>query len=84
MERVKPILKEGHVFAIKNIIVAENRMKYKTTTNKYKFHFVAKTNVCEVFDDMFPSMMFGFKPISELKNTNVIDETILFGKFIYF
>ncbi|KZV23276.1 hypothetical protein F511_02177 [Dorcoceras hygrometricum] len=79
LDRVKPILKEGHLFAIKNIIVAENRMKYKTTASKYKINFITKTHVCEIFDDSFPSMMFDFKSFTNVKNAE-IDETMLFGE----
>ncbi|KZV17224.1 Replication protein A 70 kDa DNA-binding subunit [Dorcoceras hygrometricum] len=77
LDSVRPILKEGHLFAIKNIIVAENRMKYKTTASKYKINFITKTHVCEIFDDSFPSMMFDFKSFTNVKNAE-IEETMLF------
>lgn len=79
VKRVKPILKEGCLYAIKDIIVAENRLKYKTTKNKFKINFREKTNICEIFEDSFPSKMFEFKSFEDLKNVDVIDETELFG-----
>ncbi|KZV25510.1 replication protein A 70 kDa DNA-binding subunit B-like [Dorcoceras hygrometricum] len=77
LDKVRHILKDGHLFAIKNIIVAENRMKYKTTTSKYKINFITKTHVCEIFDDSFPSIMFDFKSFNDVKNAE-IEETMLF------
>ncbi|XP_073158107.1 replication protein A 70 kDa DNA-binding subunit B-like [Henckelia pumila] len=75
LEKVKPILKEGHLYAVKNVIVAENMLKYKTTKNEYKINFFSKTNICEIFDDDFPSIMFQFKSFKDLKNEYVIDQT---------
>lgn len=63
MEKFREILKEGHLFAVKDIIVAENNMYYKTTQNKYKIIVVKKTQVCEIFEDTFSSYMFEIQSI---------------------
>lgn len=36
IEKYEPLLREFHLYAIKNFIVAKNRMKFKTTNAKYK------------------------------------------------
>lgn len=80
MKKAKPILK-GHLYAIKDVIVAVNRLKYKTTTNKYKINFINKTNICEIFDETFPWKMFEFQTFGKLQN---FDDTELFGTLYLF
>ncbi|XP_073121603.1 replication protein A 70 kDa DNA-binding subunit B-like [Henckelia pumila] len=72
--------KEGNLYAVKDVIVAENSMKMKTTTNKFKINFVQKTQVCEIFDETFPSFIYEFKPFAELKSEDMVDKTYLFGE----
>lgn len=81
IKKAKAIIIEGHIYAIKDVIVADNRLKYKTTSNKYKINFINKTNICEIFDEYFPKKMFEFKTFEKLQNVEAIDETELFGKF---
>ncbi|XP_073153264.1 replication protein A 70 kDa DNA-binding subunit A-like [Henckelia pumila] len=79
IKRLMPILKEGQIFAIKNMVIVQNGMTYKTTQNEYKLIFSTDTNFCEVFDDTFPNFMFQFKPFSTLTIAgDVVDETTLF------
>ncbi|XP_073049428.1 uncharacterized protein [Primulina eburnea] len=84
MQRLKPILREGHIFAIKNMVVAKNGMTFKTIKNKYKIIFIANTHVCEIFEDTFPNLMYEFKSFPALSTaSDVVDDTTLFGKIGY-
>lgn len=69
---------------ITDVIVADNRLKYKITSNKYKINFINKPNICEVFDESFPKKMIEFKTFEKLQNMYDIDETELFGTFNFF
>lgn len=74
----------GHLFAVKDVIVAENNMYYKTTQNKYKIIVVKKTQVCEIFEDTFPSYMYEFKSFDEVKNQEIVDEKHFLVSYNYF
>lgn len=76
------MLKETHLYAMKNFIVAENRMKYKTTNAKYKIIFIGTTRLTEIFDDSFQWHVYSFKPYEELKSVESVDETHLTGNYI--
>lgn len=77
IEKFQPMLKETHLYAMKNFIVAENRMKYKTTNAKYKIIFIGTTRLTEIFDDSFPWHVYSFKPFEQLKSVESVDETHL-------
>lgn len=79
MDTIKPKLLEGHLYAVKDVIVADNRLKFKTTQCKYKLIFMKKTNVVEFYDAGFPKLMFNFRSFDELTPEREIEEFELFG-----
>lgn len=85
IDKLAPILKENHLFTIKIFIVTDNTMKYKTTTEKYKLIFVARTRLTEIFDDTFPWMVYNFKPFQDFSNPDFVDVSVMIGMdFFYF
>ncbi|XP_073120174.1 uncharacterized protein [Henckelia pumila] len=74
IDKFRQIVKEGHLFALKDIIIVQNHMFYKTTQNKYKFLVVKNSRVCESFEETFSSYMYEFISFGELKNQKVVDE----------
>lgn len=84
MKNLSTIPVEGRLYAVKDFLVAENRMKFRTTTTTMKIIFLRKTRIEEVFDETFPKSMFifkSFKYFEALKDTPQFD---LFGNILYF
>lgn len=82
IEKFQAILKENPIYIVKNFIVADNTMKNKTKTGKYKICFVGKTRLTEIYDDNFSWRIYNFKPFDEFFDVDSVDKTILIGKHI--
>ncbi|KAJ1396646.1 Nucleic acid-binding, OB-fold [Sesbania bispinosa] len=59
-------LKEGSAYVMENLLVAENKMKFKTTSHAYKFGFMQSTRVTEIEADNIPSHSFLFVPFPDI------------------
>ncbi|KAJ1393030.1 hypothetical protein SESBI_35350 [Sesbania bispinosa] len=59
-------LKEGIAYVMENLLVAENKMKFKTTSHAYKFGFMQSTRVTEIEADNIPSHSFLFVPFLDI------------------
>ncbi|GER40246.1 replication protein A 70 kDa DNA-binding subunit [Striga asiatica] len=71
------VLKENMLYKIRTFIVAENKMTYKTTTAPYRIFFVPRSNISELKDDSFPTMVYDFIPFQRLAEADSVDETVL-------
>lgn len=77
--KFKSILEEGKVYAVKDFIVTNNTMKYKTTTFKYKMLIFKQTHVVDLCDEKFPVQMYNFKSIEEVTAMDNVYDASLFG-----
>ncbi|KAL6550133.1 hypothetical protein OROMI_020621 [Orobanche minor] len=73
----KDNLREGHLFVVRNIIVVNNRMQYRTTSHQYMIRFFWKTRVTEFVDEEFSSLMYDLMPFRQLTPSNNPDENLL-------
>ncbi|CAH9101096.1 unnamed protein product [Cuscuta europaea] len=73
------IFKECRVFAVKNFMVEENYMFFKTTTSAYRLSFFNKTAAFEIRDFPFPLRTFSLVSFATLKALGTIDEKIGLG-----
>ncbi|KAJ1393722.1 Nucleic acid-binding, OB-fold [Sesbania bispinosa] len=71
-------LKEGSVYVMENLLVAENKMKFKTTSHAYKLGFMQSTRVTEIEADNIPSHSFLFVPFPDILAGS--NEFVLMGK----
>ncbi|KAL6561539.1 hypothetical protein OROMI_017140 [Orobanche minor] len=81
--KAKPV--EGHLYALKDFIVLENRSKFKTTTHPYKINFLRKTKIEEIFDEKIPETIYNLKSFSQLEKNKENSQFSLFdviGKII--
>ncbi|KAH6793922.1 hypothetical protein C2S52_004399 [Perilla frutescens var. hirtella] len=78
IKKNQAMLSEGSIYALKDFMLADNNLKFKTSAAEFKIRFITKTKVCEVFDDDFPNFMFSFKPFNQLIGVETIDEGHLF------
>ncbi|KAL6549934.1 hypothetical protein OROMI_020422 [Orobanche minor] len=74
--KVKPV--EGHLYALKDFVVLENRSKFKTTAHPYKINFLRKTKMEEIFDEKFPETIYNLKSFNQLEEDkeNVIGRIV--------
>ncbi|KAL6524104.1 hypothetical protein OROMI_031199 [Orobanche minor] len=63
--KAKPV--EGHLYALKDFVVLENRSKFKTTAHPYKINFLRKTKMEEIFDEKFPEIIYNLKSFNQLE-----------------
>ncbi|KAL6586846.1 hypothetical protein OROMI_001834 [Orobanche minor] len=63
--KAKPV--EGHLYALKDFFVLENRSKFKTTAHPYKINFLRKTKMEEIFDEKFPATIYNLKSFNQLE-----------------
>ncbi|CAH9116332.1 unnamed protein product [Cuscuta europaea] len=68
------IFKEGRVFAVKNIMVEENYMFFKTTTSAYRLCFFNKSAAFEIKGVPFLSRTFSLVSFASLQALDTIDE----------
>ncbi|CAH9104034.1 unnamed protein product [Cuscuta epithymum] len=73
--RFRAMFKEGNVYAIRNFLVQDNYMNFKTTRNEFKLLFIQRTEAFQISKINFPMRMFDFKPINTLVAEEVVDET---------
>ncbi|KAL6561558.1 hypothetical protein OROMI_017159 [Orobanche minor] len=81
--KAKPV--EGHLYALKDFIVLENRSKFKTTTHPYKINFLRKIKIEKIFDEKFPETIYNLKSFSQLEKDKENSQFSLFdviGKII--
>ncbi|KAH6757196.1 hypothetical protein C2S51_038886 [Perilla frutescens var. frutescens] len=71
-------MEEGKLYAIKNFVVANNFMRYKTTNSKYKLLMYKQTEIFELFVENFPRVMFNFKPFEDIHSIDNIQSAELF------
>ncbi|KAL6567860.1 hypothetical protein OROGR_001528 [Orobanche gracilis] len=74
--KAKPI--EGHLYALKDFVVLENRSKFKTTTHPYKINFLRKTKIEEIFDENFPQPIYNLKSFNQLEEDKENSQFLLF------
>nr|GMD88192.1 replication protein A 70 kDa DNA-binding subunit D-like [Ipomoea batatas] len=84
VEKYCKVLKEGNVYSIKNFLVVTNYYKYKTTTHKYLIKFNYNTVVKESKSRQFPTHMLRIKSFESLRNPVEVNETELFGNYVFF
>ncbi|KAH6775247.1 hypothetical protein C2S52_012808 [Perilla frutescens var. hirtella] len=71
-------LREGHLYHVENFVVADNRMKYKTTLHRKKIIFIKKTIVNVHSDKTFPYFMYNFRSFSDICASEDSDNSVLF------
>lgn len=81
-----PMLKEGSVYVMKTLGVAENKM-YPVTDHKYRLSFTKMTSLQIISDDDLHHNIFNFKSFAEIQQSD--ENTPPFGilyksKNIYF
>ncbi|KAL6552268.1 hypothetical protein OROGR_008422 [Orobanche gracilis] len=74
--KAKPI--EGHLYALKDFVVLENRSKFKTTSHPYKINFLRKTKIEEIFDENFPQPIYNLKSFNQLEGDKENSQFLLF------
>ncbi|KAL6556937.1 hypothetical protein OROHE_006813 [Orobanche hederae] len=74
--KVKPV--EGHLYALKDFVVLENRSKFKTTVHPYKINFLRKTKMEEIFDEKFPETIYNLKSFNQLEEDKESSQFLLF------
>ncbi|KAL6551274.1 hypothetical protein OROMI_021762 [Orobanche minor] len=74
--KVKPV--EGHLYALKDFVVLENRSKFKTTAHPYKINFLRKTKMEEIFDEKFPETIYNLKSFNQLEEDKESSQFLLF------
>ncbi|CAH9103968.1 unnamed protein product [Cuscuta epithymum] len=73
--KFRSLFKEGHVYAIRHVLVQNNYMNFKTTRNAFKLLFINKTEAFQITNINFPMKMFDFTTIAALQAMEVVDET---------
>ncbi|CAH9114902.1 unnamed protein product [Cuscuta europaea] len=73
--KFEDLFKEGYVYAIRQVLVLDNYMKFKTKRNALKLLFIKGTDAFQISDIIFPMRMFDFTSIAALQDAEVIDET---------
>lgn len=82
ISKFKPLLKEDHLYAIKNFMVMINDNRYKTTTRMYYIKFINSTHVESIHEENFPRYVFNFKTFKDVATIENVEDSILFGKYI--
>ncbi|CAH9110022.1 unnamed protein product [Cuscuta europaea] len=68
------LFKEGRVSAVKNFMVEENYMFFKTTTSAYRLRFFSKSVAFEIKGVPFLARTFSLVTFASLKAMDAIDE----------
>ncbi|CAH9134656.1 unnamed protein product [Cuscuta epithymum] len=68
------IFKEGRVFAVKNFMVEENYMFFKTSTSAYRLCFFNKSAAFEIRGVPFPIRTFSLVSFASLQAQDSLDE----------
>lgn len=63
-------LNEGSSYLIETFMVAQNDIKYKKTTHKYKLHFMRTTRLSMINDDDIPLFYFDFSDFPVILSEN--------------
>ncbi|KAH6811008.1 hypothetical protein C2S51_024770 [Perilla frutescens var. frutescens] len=78
ISKFEMFMEEGKLYAIKNFVVANNFIRYKTTNSKYKLLMYKQTEIFELFVENFPRVMFNFKPFEDIHSIDNIQSGKLF------
>ncbi|CAH9119160.1 unnamed protein product [Cuscuta epithymum] len=68
------IFKEGRLFAVKNFMVEENYMFFKTSTSAYRLRFFNKSAAFEIKGVPFPIRTYSLVSFASLQAQDTIDE----------
>ncbi|CAH9095010.1 unnamed protein product, partial [Cuscuta europaea] len=86
MYKFEPLFKEGGIYAIKDFMVQDNKMSFRTTENVFKWEFIKKTNAFEWPFNDFPATPYELISFPALQEQQDIDESQAFdviGKVEY-
>ncbi|MED6108967.1 hypothetical protein PIB30_029192 [Stylosanthes scabra] len=78
MDTWRPIIKEFHMYNMRNFMVMDKRPKVRATQIRRTLSFCNRTEVQEVDLLAFPLEPFTFRTISDILNPAVVTETELF------
>ncbi|XP_052193956.1 uncharacterized protein LOC127802280 [Diospyros lotus] len=65
---------------MRNFVIVQNTMKFKTTSHAYKLNFTKTTQVIEVHDVTVPATIFAFRAFNDILSEENVDETRLFDR----
>lgn len=75
------MLKEDHIYGIKNFLVLPNINKYKTTSRMYYIKLISNTHLTPIsYEDFFPRHYFNFKSFEDVLSIQNVNESVFFGK----
>ncbi|KAL6542616.1 hypothetical protein OROMI_024218 [Orobanche minor] len=74
--KAKPV--EGHLYALKDFVVLENRSKFKTIAHPYKINFLRKIKMEEILDEKFPETIYNLKSFNQLEKEKENSQFFLF------
>ncbi|KAH6800429.1 hypothetical protein C2S52_000893 [Perilla frutescens var. hirtella] len=79
VDRFKSSLIEGNIYALKNVSIASNNMRFKTTTHQYRIIFLQKTLMHDLLEEGFPHIIYNFKSMKNVISMENVDESEYFG-----
>lgn len=81
ISKFKHLLKEDHIYGMKNFIVMPNNNKYKTTSRMYYIKIISNTLLTPIlYEEFFPRYYFNFKSFEDVLSIENVNESVLVGK----